>query len=177
MTKPRKSALLAVFLFLNCSLTWAQGEVAPPRPQKRIITKTRLVAIFSELENQLLEALRNTQHASVDAFLSEDFQLWTPTPPGDPVPREKWRSQALAENLKAFSMRQMAARSVDENTALVSFVLTKTVDRAGKSSTRDYFVVDLWQKKDENWKLSDRYASSGPPQRVKPVAMKPSGKN
>lgn len=165
----------ALLLLCPCAAL-AQGQVAPPRPQKRIITKTRLVAIFSDLENQLFEAVQKKDHAGLDTILSEDYQLWTPTPPGDPVPREDWQNQSLAENLKEFHIRQMAARSLEENTTVVSFVLSKVVQRAGRPSAQDYFVVDLWQKAEDNWKLSDRYASplSSVSRSARP---KPSGKD
>jgi len=61
-----------------------QGQVAPVRPQKRIITKTRLVAICSDLENQLFQAVQSKDRAGLDSILAEDFQLWTPNPPGRP---------------------------------------------------------------------------------------------
>jgi Domain of unknown function (DUF4440) len=177
MTKMKRLVLFPTFLVFCACAAFAQGQVARPRPQRRIITKTRLVAIFSDLENQLFEAVHKKDHAGVDSILSEDFQLWTPRPPGDPVPREDWKNQSLAENLKEFRIRQMAARAVEDNVTLVSFVLSKTVQRATKPSVQDYFVVDLWQKAENKWKLTDRYASpfSGAPSR--PVRAQPTGKD
>jgi uncharacterized protein DUF4440 len=177
MNKPGKIVAIFTALWLCSGTAFPQGQLAPPRPQKRIITKTRLVAIFFDLENELLQALQNKQQTTLDVRLAEDFQLWTPSPPGDPVPRGDWQKQALAENLKAFSLRQMAARSVNENVTVVSFVLSKTVEHAGRSSTSDYFVVDLWQKADEKWKLSDRYASPVAAAAHKATAVQPTGKN
>lgn len=158
-------------------MAFPQGQVAPERPAKRIVTRTRLVAIFSDLENQLFKSLQDKNDQEVGALLSEEFQLWTPAPPGDPVPREDWQKQALAENLKAYRIRQMAARSIDENSVLVHFVLSRTLQRAGKPAPSEYFVVDLWQKNGEKWQLSDRYASPLPASRSKPEAVRPSGKN
>jgi hypothetical protein len=169
--------LLPIFLMLCPRIAFPQGQVAPPRPQKRIVTKTRLVAIFSDLENQLFQAVQNKDHAGVDAILAEDFQLWTPRPPGDPVPREDWQKQSLAENLNEFRIEQMAARSLEENATVVSFVLSKTVERAGKPSLQNYFVVDLWQKAEDKWMLSDRYASQLSGASSRPVRPSPSGKN
>jgi uncharacterized protein DUF4440 len=169
--------LVFLLMFLSPCATFPQGQVAPPRPQKRIVTKTRLVAVFSDLENQLFEAEQNKDHAGLDAILAEDFQLWTPTPPGDPVPRADWLSQSLAENLRDFRIQQMAARSVEENATVVSFVLSKTVAHAGKTSLQNYFVVDLWQKADDKWKLSDRYASQVSATSLRLSRPKPSGKN
>jgi hypothetical protein len=166
-----------IFLVLCPCFAFPQGQVAPPRPPKRIVTKTRLVAIFSDLENQLFQAEQNKDHDGVDSILAEDFQLWTPTPPGDPVPRADWLNQSLAENLKDFRIQQMAARSVEENATVVSFVLSKTVAHAGKTSVQNYFVVDLWQKAEDKWKLSDRYASQVSAASLRLSRPKPSGKN
>ena len=84
----------------------------------------------------------------------------------------------MAEKLDSFRIRQMAARAVNNSAVVVSFVLSETVEQAGKAHTSDYFIVDLWQKKDENWQVTDRYSSQ-----VKGVSgnqqgdVKPTGKN
>jgi hypothetical protein len=169
--------LLTMLLLLPASMDFPQGQVAPERPAKRIVTRTRLVAIFSDLENQLFKSLQDKNDQAVSALLSEDFQLWTPASPGDPVPREDWQKQALAENMKAYHIRQTAARSIDDNSVLVHFVLSRTFQRAGKAAASEYFVVDLWQKNGEKWQLSDRYASPLAASHSKPGALKPTGKN
>jgi hypothetical protein len=169
--------LLTMLLLLPAHMAFPQGQVAPERPAQRIVTRTRLVAIFSDLENQLFKNLQDKNDHELSALLSEEFQLWTPTPPGDPVPRDDWQKQALSENMTTFRIRQMAARSIDENSVLVHFVLSRTLQRAGKSVPSEYFVVDLWQKNGEKWQLSDRYASPVAASHSKPRALRPTGKN
>jgi hypothetical protein len=169
--------LLSMLLLLPAAMAFPQGQVAPERPAKRIVTRTRLVAIFSDLENQLFKSLQDKNDQELSALLSEDFQLWTPAAPGDPVPREDWQKQALSENIKTYRVRQMAARSIDDNSVLVHFVLSRTLQRAGKAAPSEYFVVDLWQKNGGKWQLCDRYASPLAPWRRKPDAVRPSGKN
>jgi len=173
----KKPLVILILLVAGSGAVFPQGQVAPVRPQKRIITKTRLVALFSDLENQLFQAVQSKDRAGLDSILAEDFQLWTPNPPGDPVPREDWKNQSLAENLKEFQIRQMAARSVEENVTVVSFVLTKAEEGVGKPPARDYFVVDLWQKSEDKWKLSDRYASPLSVVSSRQVRGKPPGKD
>jgi Domain of unknown function (DUF4440) len=166
-----------IFLVPCPSSAFPQGQVAPPRPQKRIVTKTRLIAIFSGLEDQLFQAEQNKNHEGLDTILAEDLQLWTPTPPGDPVLRADWLSQSLAENLKDFRIQQMTARSIEENATVVSFVLDKSVVHAGKTAFQNYFVVDLWHKADDKWKLTDRYASQLSGASLRLSRPRPSGKN
>lgn len=149
-----------------------------PAPAARIVTTTRLVAIFSQAEDDWLRALQQKDQATLERLVSEDFQVWTPAPPGEPLPREQWLQQALAEKFDSFRIRQMAVRGLDESTAVVSFVLSQTVERAGGLHTSDFFIVDIWHKNDESWQATDRYSSiikgvSG----SKPENVKPTGKN
>lgn len=125
----------------------------------RIVTTTRLVAIFFQNEDEWQRAIQQKDQATLQRLMSEDFQVWTPAPPGEPIPREQWLQHAMAEKLGTFRIRQMAARAVNNTTVVVSFVLSETVEEAGKTHARDYFIVDLWQKKDENWQVTDRYLS------------------
>jgi len=172
-----KTIFVVTFPIMVAALCLGQGQVAPERPAKRIVTRTRLVAIFSDLEDQLFKGLQEKNEKAVKSLLGEEFQVWTPTAPGDPVPLEDWQKQSLAEDLKSFHVRQMAARAVDDNAVLVHFVLSKTVDLRGKALVRDYFIVDLWQKNDDKWQLCDRYASPLGAGVYKPAMVRPSGKN
>jgi ketosteroid isomerase-like protein len=142
----------------------------------RIVTVTRLVAMFSDLESQWLKAVQQKDEGTLNRLLAQDLRVWMPTPPGDPIPREDLLKQALSQRLESFAIRQMAVRSLHDDTALVSFVLHETVEQAGKPVTSDYFVIDVWQKVDSNWQVADRYFSevaSSPAQ----TSVKPSGKN
>src|SRR5215831_16013508 len=144
----KKPLVILILLVAGSGAVFPQGQVAPVRPQKRIITKTRLVALFSDLENQLFQAVQSKDRAGLDSILAEDFQLWTPNPPGDPVPREDWKNQSLAENLKEFQIRQMAARSVEENVT-VELRAHQSCKGRWEAPARDYFVADLWQKSED----------------------------
>ncbi|PYX82806.1 MAG: hypothetical protein DMG70_13430 [Acidobacteria bacterium] len=172
-----KIPFVAVMVFLGSCAALPQNQ-GPRQTPGRIVTTTRLVALFSQMEAGWLEAIQQQDQATLTRFLADDFQVWTPTPPGEPVPREQWLQQAMAEKLDSFRIRQMAARAVNSSTVVVSFVLGETVQQAGKPRATDYFIVDLWQKKDENWQVTDRYLSqvrgiSG----NQPGDVKPTGKN
>ncbi|HKN33028.1 MAG TPA: nuclear transport factor 2 family protein [Terriglobales bacterium] len=165
----RKFIVFIVFACAVASLGQTPG---------RILTTTRLVTLFSQMEADWLKAIHEQDQATLNRLLAEDFQIWTPAPPGEPIPREQWLQRAMAEKLDSFRIRQMAARAVNNSAVVVSFVLSETVEQAGKAHTSDYFIVDLWQKKDENWQVTDRYSSQ-----VKGVSgnqqgdVKPTGKN
>jgi len=111
--------------------------------------------------------------------VSEDFQVWTPQPPGAPIPREDWQKQALAHQLVSFRLRQMAVRSLSNQISVASFVLSDLIEQGGKPQSRDHFVVDVWKKDGENWQCTDRYVwpISGNARRVRAgVDLRPSGK-
>src|SRR5512142_1788516 len=62
----------------------ARGQVA---------TTTRLVTLFTNLEAEMMTAVQQRQPAA-ERLLSPDFQVWTPQPPGAPVPRAEWLRSA-----------------------------------------------------------------------------------
>jgi ketosteroid isomerase-like protein len=161
----RPVSCLCLLLSLVASAIFVQNQAKPKSEPSRIVTVTRLVAMFSDLESQWLRAMQRKDESTLNRLLAEDLQVWTPTPPGDPIPREDWLRQALADRLESFHLRQMAVRSVNDDIALVSFVWSETVVRGGKSATSHYFVVDVWRKDRDNdrWQVTDRYISSVAP--------------
>jgi hypothetical protein len=80
----------------------------------------------------------------------------------------------LSQRLESFAIRQMAVRSLNGDTALVSFVLRETVEQAGKAVTSNYFVIDVWQRVDSNWQVTDRLKLALSRAQTN---VKPSGKN
>jgi len=141
---------------------------------RRIVTTTRLVAQFSDLEQQLIRAAQHKDEAALNKLLSEDFEQWSPDPPGDPVPREEWMHNALTAVItQSFQLRQMAVRMVGD-TAVVSFVLSQKAACEGRDCSGDSFIVDLWQLHKDAPQLLVRYASNI--KRVPQLPRKPTGK-
>jgi hypothetical protein len=132
----------------------------------RVQTSTRLVTIFSKLENQLADAVVNNDASAASSMVTEDFSEWTPQPPGSPVPRDEWLKDA-GKDLANFHIRQMAAVDLGNHVA-VNFVLT--------AGPKAFFVVDIWAKTGPDWHLRQRYLSSVPAARYANEA-RPTGKN
>lgn len=144
---------------------------------RRIVTTTRLVSKFSDLEEQLTRAIQHKDEARLSKLVSEDFEQWTPAPPGDPVPREEWMHNVLtASTLQSFQIRQMAVHTAGD-TAVVSFVQTERAICTGRDCSGSSFVVDLWQQDKDAAQLLVRYESklSGPTA-LAPDSPKPTGK-
>jgi hypothetical protein len=157
-------------ILLAASLSWSQ--TASPQKPARIVTTTRLVAIFSELENQLINAIQKKDQTTLDRLLTEDFQVWKPM--SDPVPKDDWIKEAELQKLASFRIAHMAVRALNEQTSIASFVLIPT---AGQSREQ-YFVVDVWQKTADTWQLTDRYVSGTKVVATQPPAdRKPTGRN
>ena len=156
MTKRMIMAILLVVAHVPAMLAQQAKPGAPAGT--RIPTATRLVVTFHDLEQQLMIALRKNDSAALNRLLAGEFEVWTPQPPGDPVPRADWlQMRQSAGASETFSIRQMAVRGLDEH-AVASFVL---MEGAGAKQTAQ-FVVDLWARSGGAWRLTDRYTSPVP---------------
>lgn len=145
-----KTGLLPLVLIL-AGLSAQASDASAEGERQRVPTVTRLVKIFSTLENELMVAVQGGDRAAIGKLLSDDFELRSGAMPGVPTPRAEWlrHSQGLA----AAPIEQMAVHDYG-SAAVVSY--------AWKQGQRhEIFVVDVWSKSGDGWKLSVRYASPG----------------
>jgi hypothetical protein len=153
----------------------AAGQVSELRGP-RIGTTTRLVAQFSGLEQRLNRAIQHSDEATLNKLLAEEFQQWTPAPPGDPMPREEWLRKVLTGfTLRSLQLRQMAVQMVGE-TAVVSFVQSQRAVCDGRDCSGSSFIVDLWQPHDGAPRLLVRYDSQRLARQPPPSLRVPTGK-
>jgi len=164
------SVLIAMAIFP------AAQEPVKPALTPRIITATKQVSIFTEMENQLLRAIQKKDKAAAQAMLSDDLNIEMPD--ADPLPGDDWLDSVMAKDytLKSFVVRQMSA--IDLGTAvLLKFNRLQEAVLKGKADSGEFFVVDLWKKDGDNWKLANRYVSKVSSQPSVPKApVKPTGK-
>jgi hypothetical protein len=151
-------------------------EPTQPKLTPRIITATKQVTIFMGLERQMLQAVQKKDKAGLEAMLDDDFTIEMPNT--DPLAGEDWIASVMVKDysLKSFTVRQMSA--VDEgNFVLVKFDRVQESTWKGKPDGGEFFVVDLWKKSGESWKLANRFVSkvSSGPSIPKPPT-KPTGK-
>jgi hypothetical protein len=145
-------------LLLASGALLAQQSVPEHDGPRRVVTTTRLVAQLSELESQWFKALQQKDEPALRNLLGEDFQVWSPQASG-PMPREEWQRNAFVQDLRSFHFQNMAARSLNDDTAVISFVLNESVQSHGKSRVENSFVVDIWSKHSDHWVCTDRYAA------------------
>ena len=115
------------------------------------MTLTRTVKVFSELENQLDDARRSHDDATLTKLLAANFEQRSGAAPSAPTPRAEW----LAQSPATAQISQMAVHEFG-NVAVVSFL----------DATQHMFIVDVWNKTDDHYALSVRYtsAAAGAPQ-------------
>ena len=148
----------------------AQEPVKPPIAPK-IMTSTRQVTLFTGLEKQLLAGVQKKDESTLKELLADDFEIWMPN--GDAIASEDWLPSILGKfNLKSFRISQMSVRDFGD-TAVVKFMRSQKADFQGKDDSGEYFVVDVWRKAGDSWKLSDRYVSKVS---TVPSTPKPTGK-
>jgi ketosteroid isomerase-like protein len=166
---------LYCLLVLALPLVVSAQEPVKPALTPRIITATRQVSLFSDLERQLLQAVQKKDQNTLKRLLDDDclFEM----PDADPLPAEDWTASVLGKDftLKSFGVRQVSV--IDQGqTALVKFDRLQRATYQGKDDSGEFFVVDLWKKDGDTWKLANRYVSKV--SSVVPVqsAPKPTGK-
>jgi Domain of unknown function (DUF4440) len=162
--------LIATILFS------AAQEPVKPALTPRIITATKQVTIFNGLEKQLLQAVQKKDKAAVEALLSDD--MYIEMPDADPLPGDDWLDSVLAKDytLKSFVVRQMSAIDLG-NAVVVKFDRLQEASSKGKADNGEFFVVDVWKKSGDAWKLASRYVAKVSSQVEMPKApVKPTGK-
>ena len=84
-------------------------EPIKPSLNPRIITATRQVTIFNDLENQLLRAVQGKDQAGLSKLVSEDCIIEMPD--ADPLPCDDWMKVVLSKDyvLQTFVVRQLSA--------------------------------------------------------------------
>ncbi len=146
---------MAGFLVALAVLPTAAGGGQRQRTQNHVVTRTRLVAFYSDLEAQLATAAQKSDSTKLQQILTDDFEEWTPEPPGDPILREDWMA---AYHPSSFSTHQMAVRTFGD-TEIASFVLHQKAAFGEKDASGEFFVVDVWRREGNTSRLASRYIS------------------
>jgi ketosteroid isomerase-like protein len=167
---------LACLIVLFATLSVAAQEPIKPPLSPRIITATRQVSIFTSLENQLLKAAQAKDQAALKNLVGDDCMIEMPD--ADPLSSDDWISSVLAKNfqLKSFQVRQVSALDQGD-TVIVKFDRVQESTYKGTADGGEFFVVDVWKKSGDNWKLANRYVAkiSSAPWMPK-TDVKPTGK-
>jgi ketosteroid isomerase-like protein len=147
---------MIVTLILIGSLAAQEPVKTPASP--RIITATKQVTEFTALETLILKAVQKKDREGLQSLVSEDFMISMPG--ADPLAGDDWMDQVMGKdyNLKSFEVRQFSVSDLGDS-ALVVFDRSLQATYKGKADNGQYFVVDLWKKSGDSWKLATRYVS------------------
>ena len=174
---------ILIFVLAASWLIGEQTKTAPARPSTteklpdpiqgspKIITATKGVTQFWDLENQLAHALGKKDQTTLDKMLPEEFEVWAPNQNGSAVGREDWLA-SQKENPTPTIVAQMSVQMYPD-LAVVKFIGKGKTPAAGKGAAHQYFVVDLWEMHDNNWELTNRYMAEINPI---PLPKRPTGK-
>ncbi|HLW54943.1 MAG TPA: nuclear transport factor 2 family protein [Candidatus Angelobacter sp.] len=153
----------------------AQEPVKPPLTP-RIITATRQVTLFTGLEKTMLQAVQKKDKNALDGMLSDE--CFISIPKSDPLDCSDWADSVTAGDfaLKSFVVRRVSVTDLGDS-ALVSFERVQQATHGAKNLNGEFFVVDLWRKSGNSWKLASRYVSRMEIASPEPAAPpKPTGK-
>ena len=174
---PVRLVLRSSFVLIGVTLWTAAQEPAQPKLTPRIITATKQVTLFTGLETQLLQAVQKKDHAALGVLLGDDFEIAMPG--ADPLPGDDWEDSVMAKDfiLKSFVIRQMSVADLGD-AAIVKFDRLQQATLKGENQSGEFFVVDLWKKSGDTWKLANRYVAQVRTRPLTPnLQPKPTGKD
>jgi hypothetical protein len=119
-------------------------------------TVSRLVKLFMEREIALQDAMRSGGAPGIGASLADDFELRAATQPARPIPRDAFIAQVVKQKPQEAAPVEMAVHDVG-SAAIASFRVPAA------SGDGSLFVVDVWRRTGNDWKLAIRYASASAP--------------
>ena len=125
---------------------------AAAQTRSRTVTVTRQVRRFLELETALHDAQRAGDVATLERLLADDYELRAGRRPGQPVARADWLAEIRRQPPPEVVLEQMAVHDRGD-TAAVSFLARP------EGGGAPLFVVDLWLRAGDDWKLQVRYAT------------------
>ena len=151
----RRSLFLTLLLSMTVTML-AAPALASANGVGRIPTVTRLVRIFSELEDNLANAVEERDAQAASKLLGGDFEMRVGAMPGNPIPRAAWIQQSLSEPKSSSVMEQMAVHDLGA-IAIVSYSWKVKAEKS--EAVRDIFIVDVWKRGADDWELAIRYAA------------------
>jgi len=120
---------------------------------QRVPTVTRLVQMFSVLEQEVATAVARGDQPTLDRLLDRRFEMQVASGTADTVPREPWLRLSKAEAAgQTAQMSNMAVRDL-EGVAVVTFDWTVHDDSSSSALGQRLFVTDLWKPKGDGWQL------------------------
>jgi hypothetical protein len=126
----------------------------------------------ADIDASLTESLRNLEEelreaalhgfedtAAMDRLVATEFTQRVADAPERVLPREAWGQPSGRYKIESIAQRHYAARKVADDVAVMSLLLTQQASVAGRDRSGDFYVVDVWKRIDERWRLIARYST------------------
>ena len=114
---------------------------------------------FTRLEKRLMDAVVARDRPALDSFLAQEFELRTSHGGGELTLRGEWIQAATTKyRVRSYRITGLTVREVG-SAAIVNFFCEQQATFAGKDLSGKFFLVDVWQKTENDWKLLTRYAA------------------
>lgn len=172
-----RASRIARFIMILAAAALLAAAQEPVKPQltSRIKTATRQVVLFTGLETQMLQAVQKKDQAALTAMLTDDFAIDMPN--ADRTAGEDWVDSVMAKDftLEKFGVHQMSVIDLG-NAAVVKYERLQQATNKGANENGQFFVVDLWKKDGDTWKLANRFVSKVSSVVPAETAPKPTGK-
>ena len=165
-----------LLILLACAVVTPGQEPEKPKLTPTIVTATKQVTLFTGLEKQILQAVQKKDKSVLAAMLGDDFEI--DMPDADPLAGDDWMDSVINKDftLKSFVIRQVSVADLGD-AAVVKYDRIQQATYKARNDSGEFFVVDLWKKSGESWKLANRYvARVGPAPLSLKIQRKPTGK-
>ena len=147
------TARMTVIGFLiACSWIVVPGQ----RLQAQIPVQTRLVKIYAEYEQRLIEAINRRDQSEIDRLVADDFEMIVADHPGTATPRSDWIARLFKLAPLSTDIEQMAVHEFGD-VHVVSFSTKAPANTAGSG---EIMMVDVWLRSGERSTLKTRYAAA-----------------
>jgi hypothetical protein len=112
------------------------------------------------LELELGEAARHGfQDTKVmERLVSPEFTQRVSDAPERSLPRSLWGQPSSAYRIESLDQRHHAARSLSEDLAVISLLMSQKATFEGRDRSGDFYLVDIWKKGGDRWQLIARYS-------------------
>jgi hypothetical protein len=139
-----------------------QGGVEQPRqPPPPTDVDPKLTEELRRLELELGEAalhgFKDTK--TMERLVSPEFVQRVSDVPERSLPRSLWGQPSSAYKIESLEQHHHAARRLSEDLAVVSLLLSQKATVAGRDRSGDFYIVDIWKKSADRWRLIGRYSS------------------
>ncbi len=137
----------------------------PERPLRQLPAPTdsdlQLTDLLRQLEQELGEAalhgFKDTK--AMERLVSPEFTQRVSDAPERSLPRGLWGQPSGTYKIESIEGRHHAARKLTDDLAVVSLLLTQQATSEGRDRSGDFYVVDIWKRSGDRWRMIARYSS------------------